>query len=73
MHLLCLRARTQKNTLHPQTQTLILFDCVILRTCGTAREAVSCSCLKGSMERGRHINHKGTRKKQGEKKKKIGV
>lgn len=36
-----------------------------MRTCGAAREAVSRSCLKGSSaEPGRHINHKGTRKRK---------
>lgn len=36
-----------------------------MRTCGAAREAVSRSCLKGSSaERGRHINHKGARKRK---------
>lgn len=38
-----------KQPLHPKTQTRILFDRVILGTCGTVGEAVSCSCLKGSM------------------------
>ncbi len=63
MFLLCPQTHAQKHP-PPQMQTLILFDCVILGTCGRVREAVSCSCLKGSMWRVRHINHKGTRKER---------
>lgn len=66
MFLLCPRTHTQKHH-PPRIRTLILFDCVILGTCGRVREAVSCSCLKGSMWRVRHINHKGTRKEQEKK------
>lgn len=32
----------------PYLQTVILFDCVILGTCGVVEEAVSCSRLEGS-------------------------
>lgn len=60
---LCPHTHAQKHH-PPQIQNLILFDCVSLGTCGRAREAVSCSCLKGSMWRLRHINHKGRRKER---------
>lgn len=49
---------------HPplQPQTVISFDCVILGTCGVVEEAVSCSCLEGSTQRARQINHAGVGK-----------
>lgn len=53
-----------KTTLRPKYKIESYLTVPFLGTCGRARKAVSCSCLKGSMWRARHINHKGTRKER---------
>lgn len=60
----CALTHMHKNNPPPQIQNLILFDCAIFGDLWQGEEAVSCSCLKGSMWRARHINHKGTRKER---------